>query len=99
MRNTIIVPVMAAVLIFAAGGAANGHSWYDPDCCSNQDCFEIGRQAVISPAEGGYLVTVPGRDKPVFFSRSKIRASQDGSYHVCIAQSGMPFCLYVPLGS
>lgn len=77
------------------------HSWYEPACCSGQDCAPLTRESTVVPGNaGGYQVTVKPGAGTVFFPQEKVRPSQDGLYHACISLSaGTPICLYVPYGA
>lgn len=76
------------------------HSWYEPMCCSGQDCAPLTRESRVVPARGGYHVFVRPGDPAVFFPQDKVRPSQDGLYHVCISlHSQAPLCLYAPFGA
>lgn len=69
------------------------HSWYDYDCCSDQDCEPVKIQ---TDSNGNYAIIKNGQkwyiDKPRL-----IRPSQDDQYHVCIYMNQV-YCLYVPTG-
>jgi hypothetical protein len=85
---TLAIPVLLA------------HSWYEPECCSGQDCDPLTRESSVISVRGGYQVTVRPGAPTVFFSQDKVRPSRDGLYHACISLSaGTPICLYVPYGA
>lgn len=77
------------VLACLASSAAHGHSWYDPACCSQQDCFPTTE--VLETPFGTFY-----QNRPV--DSSKIRKGMDDSYHVCI-RAGQILCVYTPLRS
>lgn len=98
---------VALVVALCCGLAAPaaGHSWYDRDCCDDRDCRPATPQEVKVTPEG-FLVTVTlfGKTESKFFPKNdpKVRMSQDGRFHVCVANYGTAvfswYCLYVPGG-
>src|SRR6056297_2481035 len=76
-------------LIVAASIAA-AHSWYDPECCSDQDCAPIPASAVERLDDGTYRVTLwPGQHPMVegrgFIAKARtVRTSRDGEFHACV---------------
>jgi len=97
----------AAIMFLAGCQTAAAHDWYDPDCCSGQDCAPAPVDGV-SMGPDGYVVSVPAEAHPhstrdinalVPFNGNQLRPSRDGQYHVCATSQGGLLCLYVPLGS
>ena len=103
--------VVIALLCFViATTSALSHSWYDYDCCSDNDCGPVvdARQIPnVDPTRPPQLqvtIRIKGKEytavKPDDFPVSKIRESKDGLLHACIS----PFyphgllCLYMPPG-
>lgn len=86
--------VIALVCIFIVFSAisARAHSWYDPACCSDNDCAPDDR---VKEVTGGFQVptgeVVPYGDK-------RIRQSLDKRFHWCHFQTHT-YCVYVPGGS
>ncbi len=74
-------------LLFTTSALA--HSWYPNDCCSDKDCKPVKCTEIMPVIDGfeynGYK-----------FTRDKIRASQDGTCHICITTSNYPICVFFP---
>lgn len=97
---TIVIIVVALALLVLAAFAmvreVRAHSFYEPACCSDDDCAPLPDGAVKITADG-YVWN--GTLFP--FGSPKLRVSPDGEYHGCeywIARAGKwnrP-CLYVP---
>lgn len=98
--------VMAVVGLRAWLPPASAHSWYPNDCCSDSDCWPMGRDDDAREPEpaivpGGYL-THDG----FFVDERDTRPSSDGRFHVCrsggflsgpvLAPLERPLCLFVP---
>lgn len=92
MRNLI-----AGALAFLSVQAASAHSWYDHDCCSDNDCKEIPASDVKT-LPGFYEVTFTGRVFQVPYDDPRIRKSKDLGYHACEYPKEELRCLYVPDG-
>jgi hypothetical protein len=92
----LAVVLMALVL----SKEAQSHSWYDPDCCSNQDCEPVSDVAFVASDAGTLpvmVVTTSFGTKPLIPS-TKIRQSKDSRMHACIYQGAL-LCLYLPPGN
>ena len=89
----LLVLVIAFVMI--AAPPARGHSFYDPYCCSGQDCEPIDDKRV-KLVEGGYLL-----DDAHFIAEKDARQAPDGNYHACFWPNPETLrCFYRPsLGS
>lgn len=78
--------------------AASAHSWYDSDCCSNEDCVPVLASTVRETPRGFVYTPISGRS--CFFPKDsamqRIRKSKDGEYHVCITKNGVCQCIYKP---
>lgn len=74
---------------------AYGHSWYDYDCCSDNDCAPLADGAVIE-GSGGYDVTMNGKRYAVPYGDARIRASADNQFHACEYPKDTLRCLYTP---
>lgn len=76
----------AAIILLALYAVAFSHEWYDPECCSGQDCFQVDEHShhAVSgeAAPGGYLIR--WRDLKWVYSEKDVRRSQDGKYHICL---------------
>lgn len=87
--------IRLALLLAALAAPAAAHSWYDPACCSGNDCAMVKPSAVeITP--DGYRVTLEPGDHPIVavrtiaiipFGHKRERRSRDGDWHVCVAHS------------
>lgn len=73
---------------------AYSHSWYDPDCCGENDCEPV---KIFTDAGGNYAVLKNGQ-KWYILNPRLVRPSQDDNYHVCIHMNQV-WCFYVPTGS
>jgi hypothetical protein len=97
MKHTITGLIATAlVAVFLWPSEAKAHSWYDPQCCSGQDCEAIPESA-ITLVEGGYRVRYKaklGLEVDVIVPFSEARMSRDGSHHGCANQKKF-LCLYV----
>lgn len=86
---------------------AFAHSWYDPDCCTKEDCEPIishsWNKRVLTYSTDKYKNVVVDLDK---MPKGGIRASKDGKMHACtlsaaddMGSQGSIFftrCLYFP---
>jgi hypothetical protein len=91
--------LLAGALALVLCSPAVAHDWYEPKCCSDQDCAPVAAGDV----EGtplGYRIPASGETIP--YDDPRIRSSMDGHMHRC-SYAGMPeaqtICLYVPAGS
>ena len=102
-RNPLgLCVVLALCLLVVAVSAtpARSHSWYDPDCCSGQDCEPVSAVAYVASDPGSVpvmVVTTSLGTKPVT-AMTKIRESKDSRMHGCIYQGAL-LCLYMPPGN
>jgi hypothetical protein len=96
IRIFTISVVIAALLVWPF--YAFGHSWYDPECCSDRDC-----KPVYAPEED--LEELPNgawRHKPsgLTFKREDVKPSKDRHFHVCIHPTlNIPYCIYILQGT
>lgn len=99
---TGVLKVSAIVLAFVVGFLAivkyaTAHSWYDPECCSGQDCQPVATEDVVE-TEKGWKHLPTGTE----FTREMVKPSRDRHFHVCIGNSewnkGLPYCIYVVQG-
>ena len=84
---------------------ARAHSWYEPDCCSVDDC-RPAKAGEVKETPQGYLVQgkylIP-------YESPKVRQGKDSDLHICIApvhpdvafQKGevSVVCIYEPIRS
>lgn len=59
------------------------HSWYPPDCCSENDCKPVPCSEITSDLKYKGLV-FPKKD-----------VSPDKQCHVCISNMGTPRCIFI----
>jgi hypothetical protein len=106
MHRSFAVPsqfVLAIVFVLILGSlfsaiVARAHSWYDPQCCSDQDCSPVAIDDVVE-TEKGWKHLPTGTE----FTRDMVLPSKDNRFHVCIGNrewdKGKPYCIYVLQGS
>lgn len=92
----------AVVLVgSSACSRAEAHSWYEPVCCSGQDCRQVPARDVRENLDGSWTYL----PYDVTFLPYMIRESQDERIHACIAEypgeeggspRRVPRCLYLP---
>lgn len=89
------VAMLATALLIHA---ARAHSWYDAECCSDQDCYAVPAQDVIE-IENGWKHLPTG----TVFSKEQVKPSKDHRFHVCIGNKawdkGKPYCIYILQGA
>ncbi len=109
MRFISVVIILTACLMLAVlASVAKAHMWYDPDCCSGNDCAPVEKADYVA---GALYNGPPGQASPlpvmvvttrhgqaVLTQNTKRRASQDGQLHACIF-GGRLICLYLPPGN
>lgn len=78
--------------ILALTSAAMAHSWYPPDCCSDQDCKPINCIELIETRDGFEF-------DGVSFDKKAERASHDRHCHVCISKAGKGLCVFTLQGT
>lgn len=86
---------LALAFLFTASIPVFGHSFYDGECCSDNDCAPVK-----TDVESDFTNKVYRWDNWVVpFNDPRIRHSPDGQFHACI----LPYtkklqCLYIPHG-
>jgi hypothetical protein len=74
------------------------HDWYPWDCCSGRDCFAVEPDDLVE-VEGGWEYL----PRKMFFSKDKVKPSQDANFHVCIGNyefnKDKPLCVFIVQGS
>ena len=95
-RTAWLGPMLA---IAVGSSAAEAHSWYPGECCSDNDCAPI--PLVESPREeGGGFTLVDGRR----VSYRDLKPSPDGRWHLCEqkwpanTRERKILCIYGPIG-
>lgn len=92
MKPLSIAIVMVAVLICSS--AAFGHSWYDYDCCDEEDCRPAFHGEVLEE-DGGFRVVPTGEHFP--YDSPNARPSKDGEYHICQFQTSSGYFKQSPV--
>jgi hypothetical protein len=96
----LALAALALLLAAALSSPASAHSWYDPDCCSNQDCEPVSAVSFVASDPGTtpvMVVTTSLGTKPLT-PATRVRESKDSRMHACIYQ-GRLLCLYMPPGN
>jgi len=98
----LIAPALS-LLCIATGAAA--HSFYDAECCSNQDCAPADRVEIVSPE---YWAVTSKHGTTYVHASMKRRESKDHQTHICMRplisdkeggkQLMVPLCIYLPGG-
>lgn len=89
-----------ALALLALTPAAQAHSWYPKECCSDHDCMPA--DGMSTDVRGDLSVHVGNRRVwvPKGFS---IQPSRDNQIHICFHLDEhnflMPLCLFVPAQS
>lgn len=83
-----------------AAPAARAHDWYDSQCCQEHDCRPVPCET-ITAVPNGFDYKDPHDHAIYFFTRDKMKPSQDERCHVCLHGSVVhaPLCLYLPVSS
>ena len=96
LRRKLLAAFALLIVVFLSS-PAYAHSWYDPDCCSDNDCEPVSSVSFVASSPGSVpvmVVTTSFGTKPVT-SKTKLRESKDSRMHACIYQ-GELICLYMP---
>lgn len=96
-RRLLMLMAALSLMALVAGmfAAAWGHSWYDPDCCSDRDCavaevLEVDGRIVLRNQYG--MAPLPPTLIP--------RTSRDENWHACFDYTKTNLrCVYAPAGS
>ena len=80
-------------LLVVFADPAKSHSWYDEQCCHDDDCREIDGTILEALPDGRYVLPKgmviqtsrgPHRlDEALVIADGKIKNSLDGNYHLC----------------
>lgn len=90
-RAGLLALLIVALVIWAWSALA--HSWYDGECCSEQDCFQVPKGYVVWSSAGW----VVGPDQELFkWGDDRLRKSLDIDFHQCLKADGSRRCLYAP---
>lgn len=74
----------AALLLAVFTAPAAAHSWYDGNCCNEQDCRQTTLGEVERRADGWFVVPT---NQLIPFADSRIRRSLDPLIHICLRKS------------
>lgn len=90
MRSKLIAFMAAVLFTVCVSTAANGHSWYDNECCHDRDCAEVVSMRQL-PNNGVEVTTKLGTG--VMIETTKMKKSLDEKDHACIIY-GKIICFY-----
>lgn len=90
---------LGTLLVLSALNEAKSHEFYDPWCCSGQDCAP----AQVEHLPDGSIRATTKYGTAVFPPSIRRRPSPDGRYHACIppwakTPEGKARCIYAPAG-
>jgi hypothetical protein len=93
----LAIVALAFLIAAALSSPASSHSWYDADCCSDQDCEPVSAVSFVAsdPSTMPVMVVTTNLGTKPVTPMTKIRQSKDGRMHACIYQ-GRLLCLYLP---
>lgn len=92
---TLMVALSLMALVAGMMAAAWGHSWYDPDCCSDRDCAP----AEVSQRDGVLWLKNQHGEGPMPPTLIP-RTSRDELWHACFDYTKTNLrCVYAPAGS
>lgn len=96
--GVIKVALIVALIALSLLVVAQAHSWYDAECCSNDDCKPVAAEEVIE-TETGWKHLPTGTE----FTKDMVKPSRDRNFHVCIGKHswnfGKPYCIYILSGA
>jgi hypothetical protein len=97
MRLALACALALAARAALAHDAPSGMH-YDAQCCAEQDCRPVACEQ-ITAVPNGFNYQDPYDRSIFFFTRDKMRLSQDDQCHVCLHGSIIhaPMCLYLPV--
>lgn len=103
MNIRLLLLALFFVLAILFAGLPRAHQWYEPNCCSGNDCEPVPPGALVEEVRGGWRVAyVSPKLGPVeiFFPRALKRDSRDGGFHACVRpDTRTPICIYVPVNT
>jgi len=77
---------------------APAHSWYDLDCCHDNDCHQIDSCEELHEQPDGSYTWTDHNEVKYTIRKDRVRASHDSHCHVCtMMYGGMPvgICAYI----
>lgn len=89
-----VATLLSAAIGLVVMDDAEGHEFYETDCCNDRDCAPAAPGDVVEGPNGYEIkslgITVPYNDE-------KVRQAPDGQFHICATPTMKHFlCLYVP---
>lgn len=63
--------------------------WYDPSCCSNNDCRPVSDSDIEFGTNAAGVAVVIHKATGLEFAKDKWRTSQDERFHVCFRSAGI----------
>jgi hypothetical protein len=93
--------LVGLLMILGLVGYARAHSWYDQDCCHDNDCGPVLYSSFVASDPSSLpsrVVTTKFGTAVIPRDFKRIRPSQDGQEHACII-GGRLICLYQPPNS
>mgnify|MGYP001544802007 CR=1 FL=1 len=100
-RDFLLVALIMLIFILAVTLSipAKAHSWYDQECCNDQDCAPA--KQVTEVHNGWKVIDSKGAEHFVpRYGGPRIKPSRDEKYHICVNEDeiGYPYvlCLYIP---
>lgn len=98
-RLLAAILVVALCILVALVSGVRAHSWYDPDCCSGNDCQPVQSISFVAsdPASLPVMIVTTSIGTQPVTKETKIRQSKDNQMHACIWY-GKLLCLYLPPG-
>jgi hypothetical protein len=81
----ILFVLAATIAIMIDAKVAEGHSWYDWECCSGEDCMVVERMEYKDNKTYFYTKKY---DFPIVMENSEVtkkaKASKDADWHICV---------------
>lgn len=96
-RRIVVLLAVLSLMALVAGmlAVAHGHSWYDPDCCSDRDCAV----ATVFEKDGVLWLRNQHGEAPLPTTLVP-RVSRDENWHACFDYTKTNLrCVYAPAGS
>lgn len=93
VKRNLLQILFSILLIFSLTTPLRAHEWYDPSCCSGEDCKPIESCSEIEELPEGRV-----KWNGYIFRKDQVKPSKDSKCHICIFR-GNPMCAYVQQGS
>lgn len=101
----VFFSVCIFVLFITIKAPAKAHSWYPPECCSDQDCAEVIKTIELP---NGDLEVTSKHGTVLITKKTPRKQSLDNKEHVCmlpnyeeipVGYKHFVVCYFVPMGS